>query len=230
MEDRQIYVVKGKKQETHDTATLLLAYADGSIPSFVPGQFISIYFPELNTPEGKSYSISNPPGEKTFNITVKGIGEFSNRLCAMKPGDEVVGSLPYGFFFSEEDNTDLVMIAGGIGITPFRSVIMNARMCSPKRKLSLFQSTRTVADLLFASELSSKDALATRYFITRESQPNIQATARRISVEDVLQNCEIERSEFFICGSISFVRDIWKGLKSCGVNEDQICTEAFFSH
>lgn len=228
MEDRQIYVVKGKKQETHDTATLLLAYADGSIPSFVPGQFISIYFPELNTPEGKSYSISNPPGEKTFNITVKGIGEFSNRLCAIEPGNIVLGSLPYGFFFSEQDDTNLVMIAGGIGITPFRSVILNAGIQTPERKLSLFQSTRTVADLLFFSELSHKEGLVTNYFITREQQPCVRAVTRRVSAKDILENCNVEHSEFFICGSISFVRNIWKDLKRCGIDESKICTEAFF--
>lgn len=230
MEGKRKYIVKKKKQETHDTSTLMLVQEDGTVPSFIPGQFISVYFPELNTPEGKSYSISNPSGEKTLNITVKGIGEFSNRLCAMELGDVLSGSLPYGFFYSEQQDTDLVMIAGGIGVAPFRGMIIGADVQSPKRKLSLFQSAQTATDLLFNSEFTSRKRLTIRYFITREQHPRIQATGRRMRVEDILEDCSIERSEFFICGSISFVRDIWKNLKNHGVNEDRIYTEAFFSH
>lgn len=230
MDEKRIYVVTGKREETHDTTTLFLACTDDTIPPFVPGQFISIYFPELNTPEGKSYSISNPPGEKTFNITIKRIGEFSRRLCAMESGAEVIGSLPYGFFYSEQPGTDLVMIAGGIGVTPFRSTILRSIAREPTRRLSLFQSARTADELVFRAELTGLETLSIRYFVTREPSPRLEAAARRMHADDVIERSRPEYSEFFICGSISFVRDMWRDLRKNGIPEEKIYTEAFFSH
>lgn len=230
MNDARPYVVRGKKRENYDTVTLSLALQDGTVPSFLSGQFISVYFPELDTPEGKSYSISSPPGEKTFSITVKGIGEFSNRLCQATPGDKILGSLPYGFFFGEEDELDLILIAGGIGVTPFRSTILDTRAHKPERRITLFQSARTATDLVFENEFGSLSTVATHYFVTKDSAPHRNATPRRIQPDDIIANCRPERAEFFICGSIPFVRDIWRGLKERGVPEHRICTEAFFSH
>lgn len=230
MNDAHTYLVRGKKRENHDTVTLSLSYEDGTVPSFLPGQFISVYFPELNTPEGKSYSISSPPGEKTFTITVKGIGEFSNRLCATEPGEKLLASLPYGFFFSEERDFDLVLIAGGIGVTPFRSTILHTHTHTPDRNITLFQSARTAADLLFAEELATISGVATHYFITRDLTPHPHATQKRMQSENIIASSIPERTEFFICGSIPFVRDFWLGLKDKGVPEDRIYTEAFFSH
>ena len=230
MNDTHHYLVREKKQENYDTVTISLTCENGTVPPFVSGQFISVYFPELSTPEGKSYSISNPPGEMTFNITVKGIGEFSNRLCSLKPGDKVLGSLPYGYFYSEQDDLDLVMIAGGIGITPFRSAILHTLTHNPDRKITLFQSAKTAADLVFEDELSSLSRVETHYFLTKDLASHRNATPRRIQSGDIITNCRPEHAEFFICGSIPFVRDIWRGLKDHGIAEDRICTEAFFSH
>ena len=230
MNDTHHYLVREKKQENYDTVTISLTCENGTVPPFVSGQFISVYFPELSTPEGKSYSISNPPGEMTFNITVKGIGEFSNRLCSLKPGDKVLGSLPYGYFYSEQDDLDLVMIAGGIGITHFRSTILHALADKPGRRIALFQSAKTAADLVFEDELSNLSAVETHYFLTKDLAFHRNATPRRIQSGDIITNCRPEHAEFFICGSIPFVRDIWRGLKDHGIAEDRICTEAFFSH
>ncbi len=230
MENRLVYLVTENRRENHDTVTLSLSCEKGSVPSFVPGQFISVYFPELNTPEGKSYSISSPPSKKTVEITIKGIGEFSNRLCAMRPGDKIIGSFPYGFFFSEQDDTDLVLIAGGIGITPFRSMIAHTLEHRPGRNITLFQSARTIADLVFDKELANVYGLSTHYFVTRDTVSSPRITSRRMGAEDIVDNCRSELAEFFICGSIPFVRDLWHGLKNRGIAEDKIYTEAFFSH
>ncbi len=230
MDDAEEYVVRGRREESRDTVSLILTQRNGQVPSFVPGQFITVYFPELNTPEGKSYSISTPPSKDMFEITVKAIGEFSKRLCAMTPGDVIKGSRPYGFFFSEQKDTSLVMLAAGIGITPFRSIIAQTRAESPSRRLSLFHSVRTSNELLFRSEFEGKKDLSVQYFLTRDPSPDLPSIPRRMEATDIISNCEPEGSEFLICGSISFVRDLWRGLKENGVREEKIYTEAFFSH
>jgi len=148
MDNRTSYRVRNIRRETVDTHTLELTLEDNSVPLYVPGQFITVYFPETTTPEGKIYSISSAPEESTINITIKAIGEFSNKLCSMVAGDKILASLPYGFFHSDQEATELVMIAGGIGITPFRSMIMHALHRTPERKLSLFYSNKKSTDIV----------------------------------------------------------------------------------
>ena len=241
-EIRKKYRVQEKVDEACSVCTLKLVLDDGSkkeaVPAYRPGQFITIYFPELGTPEGKSYSISSAPHEQTLNITVKGIGLFSKKLCSLKVGDVIAGSLPYGYFYSENETTDLVMIAGGIGVAPFRSMILDTLHRTPQRKLVLFYSNRTCADIIFKKEFENIAAQHKNVkilpFVTREKTSDYSVVPNRISIADIIGNAKkvshIEGREFLLCGSIPFVRDFWKGLTHRGVSEEVIYTEAFFSH
>src|SRR3989338_5642077 len=140
------YQVLATKNEVPGVVSLDLAPVGRKIPEFPPGQYITVYFPELGTPEGKAYSISSAPGEDRFTITVRGIGEFSNRLVSMSIGDRVIAGEPYGYFYSESNETPLVMIAAGIGVAPFRSMIIENVRKNPNRKLFLFHSSRVLSD------------------------------------------------------------------------------------
>ncbi|MEK7463796.1 MAG: FAD-dependent oxidoreductase [Patescibacteria group bacterium] len=233
-EIKKTYKVIKNRVETHDTATLDLVFEDGSVPQYKAGQFITIYFPEIGTPEGKAYSISSSPSEKGMSITIKAIGLFSKRLCAMKPGDAFIGSLPYGYFFSESDRTPLVLVAGGIGVTPFRGMILDSFERTPHRKIILFQSCKTVDDIVFKKDFED---LARKhpqfkpiFFVTRQESPDPSHICRRIEVMDIVGKNSPKEKEYFICGSIPFVGDLWKALRKKGVAEEMICTEAFFSH
>ena len=233
-EIKKKFIVKGKIAESPTIMTLNLMLEDGSIPEYRPGQFITIYFPELGTPEGKAYSISSAPSEKAFAITVKAIGLFSNKLCSMSPGNSFEASLPYGYFFSESEKSPLVLIAGGIGVTPFRAMIKEAVEQFPLRKITLLQSSKTAEDLIFKKEFNALARTHSNFrpifFVTREQSLDPADVQRRIEIGDIVGKKDPEDSEFFICGSIPFVRDMWKGLREKGVQEENICTEAFFSH
>lgn len=233
-EPREKYVVRENVPEVPGVRTLKLSREDGSIPSYKPGQCITVYFPETGTPEGKAYSISSAPWEGTMNITVRAMGEFSNRLSAMVPGDIVTGSEPLGYFYSESEDRPLVMLAGGTGIMPFRSMVMDAARNNPARELRLFYSSRTMADIIFAGFFdemwAAHENFGVQYFVTREKdvpQPIIQG---RMSAEAVLRKLpDAAAAEFLLCGSIPFVRDMWRDLRSSGVAEEALYTEAFFS-
>lgn len=233
-EIKEQYVVLEKTVEAPGVSTLTLALANGGIPRFTAGQFITVYFPDTGTAEGKAYSISSDPEEPSLGITVRAIGQFSNRLCALSPRDIITASLPYGYFSSGDENTGLVLIAAGIGITPFRSIIRDAIRKDPKRKIALFYTSRTMADAVFKDEFDAIQAASpnfmVRYFVTREDAVPVDVIKRRMRAKDIFEVCEnLDNREFLICGAISFVRDLWRGLHECGVPADAIYTEAFFS-
>ena len=248
------YIVVGKRVETPSVTTLELVCSDapssacsdsahsslGHVPRYVAGQYITVYFPETGTPEGKAYSISSAPSGKTLDISVKAIGEFSNRLSKMKLGDTFLASLPYGYFYSESDKGELFMIAGGIGVAPFRGMILENLIRNPSRKLVLLCSAKVLQDFSFKKELDELSAehkkLEIRYFLTRETSRG-DCTALQIGRIDrnKLESLDLfekraASAEFLICGSIPFTRDIWKALRGLGVSEELIYTEAFFSH
>ncbi len=236
-EQKNSYVVRKKVIQSPLVSTLSLTSVDGKSHLYHSGQFITVYFPELGVPEGKAYSMSGAPHEGGLIITVKAMGEFSRRLCAMNVGDIVTASLPYGYFYSESDETTLVMIAADIGVTPFRSIIMDSLVNNPQRKIILFYSSRIYEGLVFKKEfdqLKKEHAnFEVFYFVTREKTDDPDITNVRMDVRNVLgtdAHNNIEAREFMICGSISFVGDIWKKLRAEGVPEEAIYTEAFFSH
>ncbi len=225
--NKEKYIVINKTKETHNVITLDLALIDGSLPEYTPGQFINIFFEEFSSPEGKAYSISSSPKEKRFSITIMAIGEFSNKLSSLNVGEIICATLPCGYFFSESQDSHLIMISSGIGITPFRSMIINT---DNNRSLSLHSSYRHTSDILFREEMGNISNLNIKYYITREDVTS-EYVNHRIHPSEIIRNIkEIKKTEFMVCGSIEFTRDMWRGLKDLGVSEDMIYTEAFFSH
>lgn len=227
------YKVFDKKTETKDVVTLKLQRIDNIKTSFISGQFITVFFPESGTPEGKAYSISNTSNEGTVDITVKAMGDFSNKLCKMEIGDTVIASAPYGFFYSENEDTSLIFLAIGIGITPFKSMIMQALKNNPNREIFLFYGNKTADDIIFKNdwgELTLKHKnLKIKYFISKEENLKDGFEKGRLSVNRVLESIKVTpQTEFLICGSISFVRETWKNLCTANISENNIYTEAFF--
>jgi len=230
------YKIIEKRYEVPNVETLVLSTLDNRVLQYCAGQYINIYFPETNTPEGKAYSISRILNDKTFEVTIKAMGEFSHHLCGLHDGDLVLASLPYGFFYSENEDSRLVMLAAGIGITPFRAMIHELLEKSSKKEMFLFYSNRTESDIIFKKEfdelVSRYKNLKIKYFITREkSNSKNNKYYEKITTDRILENISnIKNTEFLLCGSISFVRDMRLGLKTKGVFEEAIYTEAFFSY
>lgn len=235
VENKEEYRVVHKVLEAEDVVTLKLLGKNDKIHTYTPGQFITVYFPQSGTPEGKSYSISSIPTEQTLNITVKAMGEFSNRLCSLKLDDKVTISPPYGFFFSESSDSNMIIFAAGIGVAPFRSMISNMLSINPQARISLHLSNKSIGGIIFRSEFERLEKKHPNFkltnYITRERNIPSSMINSRININSIMEKTpHVDLNEYFICGSISFVRDIWKDLRKVGVPEDLIFTEAFFSH
>jgi len=232
MENNITYTIQDIKKETANVFTLTLSY-DGKLPNFKAGQFITVFFPETGHVEGKSYSISNIISPNSFTITVKGIGVFSNKLISMKAGDTLSASLPYGYFYTESETSPLVLISGGIGIAPFKAMIQESLLKTPNRKIILFYSNKTSNDIIFKNEweqLTEKypETFKVNHYITQEEVDDKSKSGRIPIVDIIEQSKTLSDPEFFLCGSIAFVRDYWRGLKEGGIPEISIYTEAFF--
>ncbi len=230
--DAREYVVLSKKQETSTTSTLFLMRVDGSIPRHVPGQYITVYFPDLSPTLGKQYSISSAPCEGKFAITVKAIGRFSNRLCSLSRGERLIASGPYGDFCVTQGRIT-AMLAGGMGVTPFRSILVEAAVRTRSSRMMLFYSSRFLTDMPFADELymlsRRQRSLTVEQFITGGPiSPKDGVNHRRMQPEDILGSLGPgSHAEFLISGSLSFVLGQKNTLLWYGIDRADIRTEVY---
>lgn len=245
------FILIEKKAEADEVASLFLKPVDGLDYKFISGQYVNIK-PPKNSGHSKSYTISSSPDEKLVRITIKRKGKVSSELIDLNIGGKLFLDGPYGYFYpdlssqSEDLNNDIVMIAGGIGITPFKSIIKDFINKNQKVNVALFYSNKNIKDITFFEKLneiaknnSHPSAVNARagqtgikivHLLTQDDTKNnfIKEYSRidKNILKKYLKN--FENKNYFICGSIDFVNSMWKILKDEGVDELNIFTEAFF--
>ncbi|NUR62652.1 MAG: FAD/NAD(P)-binding protein [Catenulispora sp.] len=121
------YRVVANHRDTADTHTLRLAPLDQPIPRFRAGQFTMVYvFGVGEIP----LSVSGSPlvGDDTLVHTVRAVGAVSAALCQAGPGSIVGVRGPFGTGWDVEDSLgrNLLFVAGGIGLAPLRSALLEA--------------------------------------------------------------------------------------------------------
>ncbi len=132
---------------------------------YEPGDWVDLNFYDGNPNGGITYSLSSSPTEDILSITFKlGISPFKRRLQSLVPGDEMYISQygnDYGFHLKE--NRSSVLIAGGIGIVPFRSMLKEMSDTDNKNSVQLLYLNKETS-FIFASEID----------LCRKQLPNIE--------------------------------------------------------
>ncbi|MEK7674111.1 MAG: FAD-dependent oxidoreductase [Patescibacteria group bacterium] len=234
--ENNIFILKEKIKETDDVISLKFIPSSGEIFTFLPGQFIMVSLPNNKLPnQNKAYTISSAPGEKFLTITVKKIGVFSGALHNLKIGDKIQTSKPQGFFCLNNNIKDCIFLAGGIGITPFYSMIKSCLYSSNNdRNIYLFYSNKTKNDVVFWKELEEISLRLKNFkmihLLTRDKNKYTEIKeSQRINC-DILKKYlkTLEQKHYYICGPIGFVNDLWRELKNEGAKEEEILTETFY--
>lgn len=233
------YYLKKIYQSASGTVILELGDSTGRpVFDFKPGQYVMLsYKNSLGKYVDKhAFSIASSPTQKSFlgfGIKVQGI--FTQGLLSLKEGDEIIISGPHGdFFYDEKKYRDIVMIAGGIGITPFFSALNYATDLNLDNKLSLIYSCRTSQEATFYNgikALAKKNKnISTLFSFTDESgdMGDKMVIHKRIDA-DIIKDFigSINGKTFFICGPSLFMRAMVDNLLALGVEKKQIKMEEF---
>ncbi len=150
--------------ETHDASSIVFDVPDDLAAkfAFAPGQFLTLGVPSDETGlVARCYSICTPPGEP-LTVTVKRTveGYASNWLNDhLKPGDTVRVLAPSGIFTPKDWDADLLLFAGGSGITPIMSIV-RTKLTQHSGRVVLFYANRDEKSVIFRAALS---ALALEY-------------------------------------------------------------------
>ncbi|UUZ59243.1 hypothetical protein [Nocardioides sp. B-3] len=157
--DSYLLEVREVVAETADASSIVFEVpADAAdVFAFRPGQFLTVGVPSDRTGlAARCYSICTPPGSP-LTVTVKRTvdGYASNWLNSeLRPGDTLRVLPPSGIFTPKDWSADLLLFAGGSGITPVMSIIRTA-MAQHSNRVVLFYANRDESSVIFASALAA---------------------------------------------------------------------------
>lgn len=153
------FEVGRKRKETQDVVTLTLKPRDDRatstfLPAFLPGQFSMLYaFGAGEVP----ISISGSPEvQNELTYTIRSVGAVTRWLNSRKKGEAIGVRGPFGSYWPLEESSgkDVILIAGGLGLAPLRSVIYTILIHrSSFGRVSLLYGSRTPEDVLYHREL-----------------------------------------------------------------------------
>lgn len=193
--------------------------------TFKPGQFafVEINGKEWNEPH--PFTISSAPGEDRLRFTMKVLGDWTRRVREdLNTGGTVQIRGPYGRFDTLQAGKKQIWLAGGIGITPFLSML-RAMKEDDDREVTLVYAVREEPEALFIQELAeiSYKIPAVRLV------PLFSNQGQFASVEAMKENLPetLNTYEYFMCGPKPMVDGLLTGLKKAGVDRSKIHTEAF---
>lgn len=246
------------KKIPEDDAGLVCSFylkaVDGkSLPDFKPGQFLTFQLtvPDPETGADKAitrcYSLSDAPGGDRYRVSIKRVpappnkpnvppGLSSNFFHdAIQEGDVLDVRAPSGHFYLERGNDPVVLVGGGIGITPVLSMLNDTLNCGSKREIWLFYGVRNSAEHAMKAHLEAmagkhenfhlmtvysdplpKDTLGVDYQHQGFIDVNLMRTTLKFQVYD-----------FYICGPRPMMENLIPALEDWGVPDQHIHYEAF---
>lgn len=198
--------------------------------AYKPGQFLTVAVPsDRDGQVARCYSMSTAPHEDDLRITVKRTrdGYGSNWLCEnIKIGDKITVLPPAGAFTPVAFENDLLLFAGGSGITPIVS-IAKAALEKSDRTIALFYANRDADSVIFAHKLKELQAAFPDRLLILHWLESLQG----LPTEKHLQNFAkpYRSSDVFVCGPGMFMTAVASAIKSLGVPRERYHQENFIS-
>ena len=238
------FAVRRKVRESAEITSFYLYPTDGGkVADFLPGQYITVrlYVPELKVLQPRQYSISCAPNGEYYRISVKREhgnserpgGYVSNLLHQeVKEGDIIELAAPAGDFTLHPDaGTPAVFISGGVGLTPFMSMLEYLIQSGKDRSITWIHGCRGYEVHAFkdrVTELSDRHTtMAVHTFYDKlETEVGDNYYEGHVDLEKV-HDAIVADADYYICGPGVFIKKQLDYLRSQGVDQRAIHFEEF---
>jgi len=196
----------------------------------------------------RAYSIANRPEDKgklVFNIrlavppagreTDLPAGVVSSYLFALKPGDALDVSGPFGEFHAQPTEREMIFIGGGVGMAPLRAMVHEQIGQGSKRKMSYFYGARSAQDLFYREEfeaIAKKHKNFTWTPALSEPAPGDRWTGATGFIHDTVRTAlqkhpAPEDCEYYLCGPPVMISAVLAMLQRLGVERQSIYNDDF---
>ncbi len=227
-----------KREIARETCEFKFAKPKGF--DFKPGQFMTLILPDLDpkVPKGnrRSMSIASSPTDEYVAFGMRmGTSAFKQRIDKLQPGEEISMMGPFGqFVMPEDESVPLVFLAGGIGITPFLSMIKYCADTEAKRNLTLIYCNSCIINSSYLPELEELDKQydELRYLPTMTDLEHLEhewkGTTGLITADMIKKEIkDYTKPLYMIVGPPGMVEAMVAMLKEIGLPEKQIVIEKF---
>ena len=216
-------------EEIGDDITEIMLKPEGRALRSEPGQFIYVSFDaDAVNQEPHPFSISSSPEEAHLRLSIKRLGDWTQDVARIKPGESARVSGPYGHFTKlalAQPLMPLVMIGGGIGITPLLSLIASEAFARRGGKSTLVYAIPDRSSAVYLEELRAReDALPHLALVTHYSDE--EGYMDRAYLESVVEQPFLD-CLFMICGPPSLLAAMRTLLADAGVSSRQVIIEDF---
>lgn len=234
------YYVESTEMITRSTLLLNLKrdHDEARIFSFQPGQYAAINTRGNRPSASRCFSIvSSPTDQDVLQFSMRVRGRFTTGLTKLKPGDEIDVRGPFGgFVIDTARDTSAVFLAGGIGITPFMSMMEYAARVALSNPITLVYSVANQDDVPFLDRLADLQRRNNRLRVVivvakgdydKLSQFNVRTGYVNEELLDEVTKQHYFDTSFFLCGPPPFMNAALGILKKRGTPQDRMITEAF---
>jgi ferredoxin-NADP reductase len=220
------------------TFRLLPLSNDGLLPfTFVPGQFLNVAFGIGGARMNRSYSISSSPTQRDYvELTVRREprGAVSRHIVdLLKVGDQIEAGGPVGkFTFTGTEADGIVLVSGGVGITPMMSITRYLTERAWAGDIFFLYTCRTPADFIFANEVAAlqrrNPKLRVAVTISQAEGTDWKGARGRITKEWLTQTVpDLASRRIHLCGPPAMMDTTKALLAEIGVPPDRVKTELF---
>lgn len=217
---------------------------DSRLDDYKAGQYCIVDLGTNKDPEGpsRSFTIASSPTENDSILFTTRIRDtmFKKKLAALQEGSAVNITAPLGKFVLHDDcSKPAVFLSGGIGVTPFRSMIKYVTDSKLPIKITMFDANRNYNNIIFKDEFDSWLAINPNLKIvyalsdtsTSGDWKGEKGFINKPMVDKYLDSNQLDRSIFYICGPPVMLGAMKKLLvEELHVTNDRIRVEEFLGY
>lgn len=222
--------ITGTRDETPDTRTFALRFRDEGEQErfcFRPGQFLELSV--FGWGEAPFCLASSPTRPHCLETTVRRVGQLTNALFALGPGDVVGLRGPFGngFDVTAAYGKDLLFVGGGIGLPPLRGLIWEVLdRREAFGRISILYGARTPDDLVYKDDLrawSERDDLEVQVTVDRDA-PGWDGQVGVVPTLFDRARLRPATTVAFVCGPPVMIRIVMRDLLDRGFGEESVIT------
>ncbi|WP_447963290.1 ferredoxin--NADP reductase [Nitrospira sp. Ecomares 2.1] len=238
-----LYHVALKKRQAIATGKMAFYFDRPPGFTFTAGQFIDLSLPNLSKaePEGhtRALTLASSPSEQHLMVATRlRDTAFKRTLTDMSIGASIDIEGPFGqFILPTDDSRTIVFLAGGIGITPFRSMLVESAHHKLSHRIILIYSNRHPKDAAFLDELQTLQkenehftCIGTMTSPNRGTEIWEGETGRIDQVMLKKYVKETEKALYYVVGPPAMVNGLRKMLESAGIPKTDIRSEEFVGY
>ncbi len=233
---KNLFTVQEVTKVGYNTFNLRLIPIGGKRFNYMPGQFAFLtIFGKIPPAEEHPFTISSSPTQAgLITFTIKQCGDFTSTIHLTKPGETATIDGPYGRFsylrFGKIDR--MIMIAGGVGLTPIMSCLRHMAATGFDKPVILIWANRSRNNIFFDDELKQIQTTLPDMQIHHvlSGEPNYEGPKGHIN-EELLRKLLPQitaKTQVMLCGPPPMMDSVALALRSIGFSRRQIHTEKFF--